>query len=122
MRKVGPLMQLDSVGNPVNAPGYDWLCRSLKNLQDVEILILDPKSKFYGLVENDNNHNAAWINCLESLVARFGITVIFTHHESKALAGSINQASSRGGTALTDGCRWVANLRTLDAKLARNSK
>jgi hypothetical protein len=117
-KNLGPLMQLDATGNPANAPAFDWLSRTLENLQDVEVLIIDPKSKFYGLVENDNAHNAAWINCLESLIARFKITILFSHHESKARAGSMDQASSRGGSALTDGCRWVANIKTMDPKTA----
>ena len=30
----------------------------------------------------------------------------------------MEQASSRGGSALTDGCRWVANIKTMDDKTA----
>jgi RecA-family ATPase len=116
--KLGPLMQLDMSKNPVNAPAYDWLCKTLEKLSDVEVVILDPKSMFYGLVENDNDHNAAWVKCLASIARRFKITIIFAHHESKARAGSQDQASSRGGGALTDGCRWVANIRTMDPKTA----
>jgi hypothetical protein len=114
--KLGPLMQLDKFKNPVNAPAYDWLCRTLENLKDVEVLILDPKSMFYGLVENDNDHNTAWVKCLASIARRFKITIIFAHHENRAMAGSMNPASSRGGGALTDGCRWVANIKTMDEK------
>jgi len=116
--KLGPLMQLDMAKNPVSAPAYDWLCRTLENLKDIEVVILDPKSMLYGLVENDNDHNSAWIKCLASIARRFKITIIFAHHESKARAGTQDQASSRGGGALTDGCRWVANIRTMDPKTA----
>ena len=116
--KLGPLMRLDDARNPVNAPAYEWVCQSLGNLLDIDVLILDPKSKFYGLDENDNSHCAAWINCLESIVSRFKTTTLFCHHESKAKAGSMDKASSRGGSALTDGCRWVANIRTMEAKTA----
>ncbi|MBM4275393.1 MAG: AAA family ATPase [Deltaproteobacteria bacterium] len=119
-KNLGPLMMLDQAKNPVIAPAYDWLCKTLEKFQDVDVLILDPKSKFYGLDENNNTHCAAWVNCLESLVARFKITVLFLHHESKALAGSMSQASSRGGSALTDGCRWVANIKTMDRETAKN--
>lgn len=116
--KLGPLMQLDKAKNPVNAPAYDWLCRTLENLKDIEVVILDPKSMFYGLVENDNDHNTAWVKCLASIARRFKITIIFAHHESRARAATQDQASSRGGGALTDGCRWVANIRTMDPKTA----
>jgi hypothetical protein len=114
--KLGPIMQKDWQGNPTNAPAYAWLCKTLENLPDIDVVLLDPKSKFYGLDENDNGHNTAWINCLESLAARFKITILFSHHESKARAGSMEQVSSRGGSALTDGCRWVANIKTMDPK------
>lgn len=116
--KLGPLMQLDKAKNPVNAPAYDWLCKTLEKLSDVEVVILDPKSMFYGLVENDNDHNSAWVKCLASIARRFKITIIFAHHESKARAGSQDQTSSRGGGALTDGCRWVANIKTMDQTTA----
>jgi len=119
MGKLGPLMHLDRAGNPVNAPAYAWLCQTLENLPDLEVLILDPKVKFYGLDENNNTHCGAWINCLESLEARFKITILFSHHESKARAGTMDQASSRGGSALTDGCRWVANIKTMDSTTAQ---
>jgi AAA domain/DnaB-like helicase N terminal domain len=115
--KLGPLMQFNGA-NPENAAAYDWICKTLENLPGVEVLILDPKSKFYGLDENDNSHCAAWVNCLESLAARFKITILFSHHESKAKAGSMEQNSSRGGSALPDGCRWVANIKTMDPKTA----
>jgi len=117
--KLGPLMQYDRSGNPVTAPAYDWLCKSLANLPDVEVLIIDPKSKFFGLDENSNTDCAAWINCLESLVARFNITILFAHHESKAKAGSMEQNSSRGGSAIPDGCRWVANIKSMDSTTAK---
>jgi hypothetical protein len=117
--KLGPLMQLDMAKNPVNAPAYDWLCRTLENLNDIEVVILDPKSMFYGLAENDNDHNTAWIKCLASIAKLFKVTIIFAHHESKARVGTQDQASSRGGGSLTDGCRWVANIRIMDINTAK---
>lgn len=67
--EIGPLMRLEG-GNPVPAPGYDWLCKSLENLKDIEVLILDPKSMLYGLEENNNDHNTAWVKCLQSIANR----------------------------------------------------
>jgi RecA-family ATPase len=119
MGKISPLMQLDGKRNPVIAHGYEWLCKTLINNPDVDVLIIDPKSKFFGLDENNNTDCAAWINCLESLVARFKITILFAHHESKARAGNMDQHSSRGGSAITDGCRWVSNIKTMDDNMAK---
>ncbi|MHB9075694.1 MAG: AAA family ATPase [Desulfobaccales bacterium] len=116
--KLGPLMAFKGA-NPVTAPAYDWLAKTLENMPRLRVLILDPKSKFYGLDENDNTHCSAWISCLEALAARFKITILFTHHESKAKVGSMDQGSSRGGSALTDGCRWVANVKTMDNQTAK---
>ena len=118
MGKIGPLMQFDGAGNPVNAAAYDWLCKTLANLPEVEVLILDPKSKFYGLDENDNAHDAAWINCLESLVARFKITILFSTTKVRRRPGAWTRPVAGAGLPCTDGCRWVANIKTMDDKTA----
>jgi replicative DNA helicase len=111
--EIGPLLEKDHQGNLRASQCYRWLDESLTNLPDVEVLIIDPLSKFYGLDENDNSHCAMWIACLEAVARKHKLTILFSHHESKARKGEMDQASSRGGSALTDGCRWVANLRNM---------
>ena len=79
---VGPLMHLDK-NNPVTAPGWDWLRETIKSHEDLDVLVIDPKSRFYGLNENNNDDGTAWIACLESLSKEFGLTILFSHHVSK---------------------------------------
>ena len=46
--EVGPLMRLD--GNiPTRADGFKWLEETIQGHPGLELLILDPKSRFYGL-------------------------------------------------------------------------
>jgi hypothetical protein len=118
MGKVGPLMDFRN-GNPARTEHLAWLKRSIEAHQGLEVLMLDPKSRFYGLDENSNDHNTAWVACLEEVVRDYGLTVLFSHHVSKASSGTLAQTSARGGSALVDACRWVANLRTMDEAAAK---
>lgn len=111
--QIGPLMQFHD-GNSVRSEWYTWLRETVRAHKGLDLLVLDPKSRLYGLKENDNDDNTAWISCLESLIDEFGLTILFSHHASKASGGALSQNSSRGGGALVDGCRWVAGLRTMD--------
>lgn len=52
--KIGPILMLDGKGNPTTTKHYDWLKRSIESLNGIEVLILDPMSRLYGLNENDN--------------------------------------------------------------------
>jgi hypothetical protein len=114
---LGPLMELEE-NNPKRANAWYWLRETIKNHEGLELLIIDPKSRFYGLSENDNDHGTQWIACLEALAQEFSITILFTHHVSKASKG-MNQNMSRGASAIVDGCRWVAGLTTLDEEDAK---
>jgi replicative DNA helicase len=97
---------------------YDWLKRSIEN-HEAEVLMLDPKSQFYGLNELSNEDNAAWVNTLGSFVQEYDMNVIFTHHVAQSMRDELHQMAARGGTALPDGCRWVANLRLMTEKDAQ---
>jgi hypothetical protein len=114
---LGPLMELED-NNPKRADAWSWLQQTVKNHEGLDLLIIDPKSRFYGLSENDNDHGTQWIACLEALAEEFNITILFSHHVSKASRG-INQNMSRGASAIVDGCRWVAGLTTLDENSAK---
>lgn len=116
--RVGPLMQLDG-GNPVKSQWWFWLYKTIEAMGGVDLLMLDPKSRLFGLEENTNDHNTAWIACLEEINRVFGCTTLFSHHVSKKSGGALEQASSRGGSALTDGCRWVSNARALEEERAK---
>lgn len=116
--QIGPLMELRN-NNPVYSPWFFWLKRTIEAHQGLDVLILDPKSRFFGLEENSNEHNTAWITALEGLAREYRLTILFTHHANKASKGGLSQLSSRGGSALVDGCRWIANLKTMDETTAK---
>lgn len=115
--KIGPLMKLDN-GNPTRTEWYDWLLKTIENHKGLDVLMLDPKSRFYGLAENDNDHNTQWIVCLESLAVTYKITILFSHHVSKLRAAELTQHMSRGGSALVDSCRWVVGITGMNEKIA----
>jgi replicative DNA helicase len=122
--EVGPFMKLEG-NNPVLAEGYHWLENTIKKHQGLELLIIDPKSRFYGLDENKNEHNTAWVQCLELLGKKYDLTILFSHHTSKAANSkssnkTMDQGMSRGGSALVDGCRWQAGIVRMDDGTAGN--
>ncbi|MCP4566076.1 MAG: AAA family ATPase [FCB group bacterium] len=115
--ELGPLMRLDGA-TPVYADSYYWLEETIKNHAGLELLIIDPKSRFYGLDENNSDHATQWIQAIEGLSKRHGLTILFSHHTSKDTAGKISQNMSRGSSAIVDGCRWQGGLVRMDEETA----
>jgi hypothetical protein len=115
--KVGPLMELKN-GNPVRSVWHNWLRETIENHNGLDVIMLDPKSRFYGLEENSNDHATQWIACLETLAVPNNLTILFSHHVSKQRAGEMTQRMSRGGSALVDACRWVVGLTEMNEKTA----
>lgn len=118
--EVGPLMALEG-GNPVLAGGYTWLEQTIIRHPGLELLILDPKSRFYGLDENNNDHSTRWVSALEHLAKKYCITILFSAHTGKQEAERLSQNMNRGGSAIVDGCRWQAGLVNLDKEAAQKA-
>ncbi|ACN17849.1 replicative DNA helicase [Desulforapulum autotrophicum HRM2] len=115
--EVGPLMELDG-NRPRRAPGFKWLEETIRLYDGLEVLIIDPKSRFYGLDENNNDHATQWIQCLEYLSKEYNLNILFAHHTSKQDGGKISQNMSRGASAIVDGCRWQAGMVRMDQETA----
>jgi hypothetical protein len=115
--RVGPLLKFDR-GTPVKAPGYHWLERTIQGHPGLELLILDPMSRFYGLEENDAGQATEFIRTLEGLSQKYGLTILFSHHTSKQGSTTISQGAPRGSSALVDGCRWNLGLIRMDKATA----
>lgn len=115
--KSRPLMELRN-GNPTVTKKYEWLKETVEEFKP-DLIVIDPKSQWYGLEENNNDHNTQWVNCLKELAALNGATILFSHHVSKSNSNKLEQSASRGGSALTDACRWVANMRRMDEVTAK---
>ena len=107
--KAGPLIVAD--GHETHPTEYyEGLAATIEAHPGLEVVILDPKNRFSGVAENDNDLQAQWVACLEWLVREYGITILFAHHVSKASYKNQDQNASRGASALVDGVRWVGAL------------
>ena len=78
------------------------------------LIIIDPKSKFYGLPEDCNTSAAIWLNHIQELIMNVDATILIPHHVSKAGTHFLDPSSSRGASAFIDGCRWAANIKVMD--------
>lgn len=112
-----PFMELNN-GNPVTTDAYKRLSKKISELQP-ELVIIDPKSQFFGLEENSNDLNTQWANCLKRLAQVNGATILFAHHVTKVASKTLDQSAARGGGALTDACRWVANMIRMPKKTGK---
>ena len=117
---VGPLMALEG-NEPVRTKWWNWLDETITAHENLDLVIIDPKSRFYGLDENSNDHNTQWVACLEALTVKHGISIIFAHHVPKHTK-EINQWMGRGGGALTDACRCNMGMVGLTEKEAKKWK
>ena len=115
---IGPLMYLQG-NEPKRSRWWQWLRDTIKNHAGIDLLILDPKSRIYGLDENSADHATQWIASLEALAVEFNITILFAHHVSKASSNQkLSQHMSRGSSAIADGCRWMLGMEMMDQKTA----
>ncbi|MBF0507724.1 MAG: AAA family ATPase [Deltaproteobacteria bacterium] len=117
--EVGPLLELDVAGNPVPSKWYQWIEQTIENHHDIRVLILDPKSRIYGISENDNTHNVIFVTLLEKLAKRYNIAILFTHHTSKLNVDKPTTGMARGGLALEDACRFMAGMSEMSAEEGR---
>lgn len=101
-----PLMELD-MNNPVITKSYLWLKHKIKRLNP-GLVIIDPKSKFFGLDEINNSHAAIWLNSLQELITP-EITILVIHHVNKSGANLFDSASARGASAFVDGGQHADN-------------
>ena len=81
--KMEPLARLDKAGNPAPSGSYADLKALLGKIRP-DLLVIDPKSRAYGLIENQNEHNVEWVRLLEMLIAEHpSMSILFVHHARK---------------------------------------
>jgi AAA domain/Primase C terminal 1 (PriCT-1) len=99
----------------------DRLLQTIRELEDLRLIVLDPASRFRGGEENSNEDATRFVEALEDLAQTTGATVLVCHHTNKGSFSSDEQqqTASRGASALTDGVRWQANLRTVTTSDAK---
>lgn len=103
--QLGPLMELRDY-NPTTAKAAEWLKQQV-NLHQPGLVILDTKSRLYGLDENSNDHGAQWVGLLENmLVAHPTTSIMIVSHTSKASATTGDHHAIRGASSVGDNCRF----------------
>jgi replicative DNA helicase len=101
---IGPLMQLEG-NKPVPTENAKWLKEQI-DLHKPDLVILDPRSRLYGLDENNNDHAAQWISLLESMLLDHpDTTILFVSHTGKANTSNGDQHAARGASAFIDNSR-----------------
>ncbi len=126
------LVEFGEHQNPAFTENYnllrDFLAKEKAKGEPIEVLILDPLIRFYGLNENDNQQAAFFVDTvIGSLQKEFGVTVILAHHVPKAASkgftaltiSDIDQISPRGASAFLDNCRYALAMMKVSRKEAK---
>ena len=98
------------------------LVRTAAEIPNLKLVIVDPASRFRGGDENFAQDTTRFIEALEQVREKTGATVLVAHHTNKwsGNAEEQSQGAARGSSAFSDGVRWQMNLKSLNAKAARD--
>lgn len=110
---------IDEKGRATKA--YEDLKKALEENPEIELVILDPASRFMGPETEISNAAATdWVNLIDALTLVGGKpTVLVAHHTNKTALRPVSndkkpifdQSMCRGASALVDGFRWVLGLQ-----------
>lgn len=78
-------------------------------LQDYDLVVLDPLLAFYGADENDNSQARLFMQPFMNWAKDTNKSIIFLHHSNKA-TGNENSSKTRGAGAFVDACRVCYEL------------
>lgn len=119
--KSGAFLKSDARGNIQPSEWSDWMRETISLHEGLEVLIIDPLSRFFRLEENKNEHATVFVSYLESLAREFGLTILFSHHTAKIMKGvSPRESSGRGAQAFEDCARMVAGMSIPNKETAQN--
>jgi len=108
-REIKPTLMVDRIASLVD------------ELPTINMIVMDPISRFRGGDENDNAAATRFIEQVERLRNLTGATILLPHHIAKnsfSASEGLNQEAMRGASALADAGRWAAGMATLGAKEA----
>jgi len=90
---------------------YEWVYGKVKEYQP-RLIVLDPRSHYYGGDENDNTQVGRFMGLLKELTSAVdkGAAVWVNHHTSKEREQQISSASGRGASAGRDAQRVLFGL------------
>lgn len=121
------LIETSSSGHK-ESKSFKALLKLAKSIEGLELIILDPLSRLYGLNENDNSAATFFCSLLEKLAEETGASVLCVHHTSKGggakggfnLENALHQDAIRGASAFTGAARWQLNMVSLPEKYAKD--
>lgn len=123
------LVEYGQFQNPTITDNYnllrDFLAKEESKKQPIDVLIIDPLIRFYGLNENINGEASYFVDTvLGSLQREFGITTILAHHIPKGdkikTIQDIEQISPRGASAFLDNSRFTVAMMNVSKKEAKD--
>jgi len=90
---------------------YEWVLSKVKEFQP-RLIVLDPRSHYYGGDENDNTQVGRFMHLMKELtsVVDKGAAIWINHHTSKEREQQISSASGRGASAGRDAQRVLFGL------------
>jgi len=112
----------DRNGTGILQPTVDSLVEELIRRQ-IDVLIIDPFVSSHEAPENDNGAMDRIVKEGGRVAQRANCAIELVHHSRKSSAGEIEITveSSRGGKALTDGCRSVRVLNRMSKEEGENA-
>lgn len=110
------LLDRDGPGAPFTTTVYEELTALCKGIDNLQLIVIDPQSRFYGLDENDNSASTVYIEVLEKLACETGASIICLHHVGKGgktWTDNLHQYAARGASGFVGAVRAQLNLVTL---------
>lgn len=101
----------------VETPRYGWMQVEMER-QKPDLVIIDPKSRWFAGDENSNDHATRFVTMLEKLIRPCRASMIVTHHVNKSRLDGGSPSTSRGASAFPDATRLFFSMGR--AKAARH--
>lgn len=117
------LLDRDGPGSPYRTHVFDQLLEFCKTIPNLQLIIVDPLSRFMGLSENDNGDGTEFITALEYLAMTVGASIVAVHHVGKGgktWLDSLALYASRGASGLVGAVRGQMNIVALTKKEAKS--
>ena len=114
---LGPLMEIGDGGNPKTTEYYQLIKEQILK-GGYRLVILDTKSRLFGLNENATNDNTEWVRQLEIICHETQTAFVVSHHQNKQGRQDGGTNAVRGAGAYTDNCRFVWGLQPITENLA----
>lgn len=111
--KIGPLMLLGPNKAPIQSD-YGKDLEALIHRHKPKLVILDTKSRLYGLDENNNDHATQWLFQLERIAREVNCSFLIAHHTGKGQS----KQTGRGASAFDNNTRFRIILTSMNEATA----